>query len=208
MADKRGDLTVEDLRRQTVKDALAEELAGKEPLLDAVFGMIDEDERKIAELERIAKEKGYSNAYGNNDVKLSGGKPSSLSLTITADVDEAVTGLKRLHRELRKTTQELRELERGLAEIADGRPISLDGPSIARSIAEYIEDVEDHAVKLWREKGDLSEVPTYALSEELARREGVREYRVSPEQRAVIHFSENDSRIDVDGPAVLLVNID
>lgn len=135
-------------------------------------------------------------------------KGNDLTITLGADVDEAVSGLKRLQRELRKTTQELRELERGLAEIAEGRPISLDGPSIVRSIAEYIEDVEDHAVKLWREKDDLSEVPTCALSEELVRREGVREYCISPEQRAVIHFSENDSRIDVDGPAVLLVNID
>src|SRR5690625_5635432 len=97
-------------------------------------------------------------------------KRGDWTINITADVEEAVAGFKRLQRELRKTTQEVRELERGLAEIADGRPISLDGPSIVRSIAEYIEDVEDHAVKLWREKDDLSEVPTYALSEELARR--------------------------------------
>lgn len=34
-----------------------------------------------------------------------------LTISITADVDEAVTELKRLQRELRKTTQEVRELE-------------------------------------------------------------------------------------------------
>jgi len=180
MANKSGDLTkidgmgngvtTNDLQRQAIKDALAEELADKQALRDEALAMIDEDERKLAELERLAKEKGFESAYGNNDVKLSDGKPSDIDISITADVDEAVTDLKRLQRELRKTTQELRELERGLTEIADGRPISLDGPSITRSIADYIEDVEDYAVKLWREKGDLSEVPTYALSEELARR--------------------------------------
>src|SRR5690625_7926909 len=102
-------------------------------------------------------------------------KRGDLTINITADVEEAVAGFKRLQRELRKTTQELRELERGLTEIADGRPISLDGPSITRSIADYIEDVEDYAVKLWREKGDLSEVATYALREEVARGERLKE---------------------------------
>lgn len=34
-----------------------------------------------------------------------------LTINITADVDEAVTGLKRLQRELRETTKAVRELE-------------------------------------------------------------------------------------------------
>jgi len=38
-------------------------------------------------------------------------KRGDLAISITADVDEAVTDLKRLQRELRKTTKEVRELE-------------------------------------------------------------------------------------------------
>src|SRR5690625_5837165 len=139
-------ITTNDLQRQAIKDALAEELKDKRVLKDEALALIDEDERKLAELERLVKEKDY----------LPDGKPSDIAITFTADVDEAVTDLKRLQRELRKTTQDLHELERGLTEIADGRPISLDGPSITRSIADYIEDVEDYAVKLWREKGCFS----------------------------------------------------
>src|SRR5690625_141129 len=151
-------ITTDDLQSQAIKDAPAAELRYKRIIRDEALAMIDEDERKISELERIVNEGSSNESVGE------------ITVSVNANVDDAVAGFKRLQRELRKTTQELRELERDLAEIADGRPISLDGPSIARSIAEYIEDVEDNAVKLWREKGDLSEVPTYALSEELARR--------------------------------------
>lgn len=42
-----------------------------------------------------------------------------LTITVTADVDDAVTELKRLQRELRKTTQELREYESSLKGIDD-----------------------------------------------------------------------------------------
>lgn len=104
-------ITTNDLQRQAIKNALAEELKDRRVLSDEAIAMIDEDERKITELERLAKEKGFVNAYGNNDIKLSDGNPSDIAITITADVDEAVTGLKRLQRELRKTAQELRELE-------------------------------------------------------------------------------------------------
>lgn len=41
-------------------------------------------------------------------------KRGDLTISITADVDEAVAGLKRLQRELRKTTQEAREMERAI----------------------------------------------------------------------------------------------
>lgn len=44
-------------------------------------------------------------------------KREDLTITITADVDEAVAGLKRLQRELRKTTQEVREYEEALTEV-------------------------------------------------------------------------------------------
>lgn len=38
-------------------------------------------------------------------------KRGDLTVTITVDADEAITGLKALQRELRKTTKEVRELE-------------------------------------------------------------------------------------------------
>lgn len=38
-------------------------------------------------------------------------KSGDLTINITADVDEAVAGLKRLQREIRKTVKEVRELE-------------------------------------------------------------------------------------------------
>lgn len=106
-----NDVTTNDLQRKAIKDALAEELKDKRVLRDEAIAMIDEDERKIAELERLAKEKGFVNAYGNNDVKLSDGNPSDITISITADVDEAVAGFKRLQRELRETTKAVRELE-------------------------------------------------------------------------------------------------
>lgn len=111
MANKSGDLTVCELQRRKVREALSEELADKRVLREEVLATIEEDERKIAELERVAKEKGFTNAFGNNDVKLSDGKPSDIAITITADVDEAVSDLKRLQREIRKTVKEVRELE-------------------------------------------------------------------------------------------------
>src|SRR5690625_3134426 len=117
--NKRGDLTkidgmgngitTNDIQRQAIKDALAEELKDKRVLRDEALALIDEDERKLAELERLAKEKG----------SLPVGKPSDIAITISADVNEAVTGLKRLHRELRKTTQVVRELESSYKDLYD-----------------------------------------------------------------------------------------
>src|SRR5690625_4077332 len=112
MANKSGDLTkidgmgngvtTNDLQRQAIKDALAEELADKQALRDEALAMIDEDERKLAELERLVKK---SEAVEYKPIRA-----SELTVSIDADVDEAVTGLKRLQRELRETTKAVREV--------------------------------------------------------------------------------------------------
>lgn len=44
-------------------------------------------------------------------------KSGDLAISITADVDEAVTGLKRLQRELRETTKAVRELEQAYKDV-------------------------------------------------------------------------------------------
>lgn len=46
-------------------------------------------------------------------------KRGDLAISITADVDEAVTGLKRLQRELRETTKAVRELESAYKDVED-----------------------------------------------------------------------------------------
>jgi len=102
-------ITTNDIQRQAIKDALAEELKDKRVLRDEALALIDEDERKLAELERLVKEKD----------SLPDGKPSDIAITISADVDEAVTGLKRLQRELRETTKAVRELESAYKDLHD-----------------------------------------------------------------------------------------
>ena len=50
---------------------------------------------------------------GDNEVRIADddGKPSDMTIRITADVGEAITGFKALQRELRETTKAARELE-------------------------------------------------------------------------------------------------
>ena len=51
-------------------------------------------------------------------------KREDLTISITADVDEAVTGLKRLQRELRETTKAVRELESAYKDLHDAEKAS------------------------------------------------------------------------------------
>ena len=97
--NKREDLTVYELQRRKVKEVLSEELAGKHVLRDEVLAMIEEDERKIAELERIVNEGRPYESVGE------------ITVSVNANVDDAVAGFKRLQRELRETTKAVRELE-------------------------------------------------------------------------------------------------
>ena len=92
---KSPELTVDKLRRQSIILALKDELSSSKPLLDDVLALINQDDQKIRELER----------------KLGETNPYELEVSVSADVDDAVTELKRLQRELRKATKEVRELE-------------------------------------------------------------------------------------------------
>lgn len=51
-------------------------------------------------------------------------KSEDLTISITADVDEAVAGFKRLQRELRETTKAVRELESAYKDLHDAENAS------------------------------------------------------------------------------------
>ena len=218
MADKRGDLskiqgmgngvTTQELQRRTILDTLAEELATKKPLLDGVLALIDEDEQKIAELERILES-------------------SDTSITITADVDEAVTGFKRLQRELRATTRETRELEQAYKDVEQsinlsdwcGNKVCYCGNKCGNNAEDVvypelpnITDLGNGFVEIaYPEDVDLSEVSTKELHEELAKREGVEEYTVKPHGSTAKLSIDNETHGNtelIEGPARILVNKD
>src|SRR5690625_3425285 len=101
-------------------------------------------------------------------------KRGELSVKITADVDEAVAGFKRLQRELREATKAARELEQAYSsaveayedvekakDLREGNVI-IDGKKVARAVY-----ATDFGLSTHR---DLSEVPTEVLHEELSKR--------------------------------------
>src|SRR5690625_4568432 len=101
-------------------------------------------------------------------------KRGDLSVKITADVDEAVAGFKRLSRELREATKAARELEQAYSSAAEAYEdvekakdlregnVIIDGRKLSKTV--YAKDfgLSTHL--------DLSEVPTEVLHEELSRR--------------------------------------
>lgn len=175
----------------------------------------------------MADEKQPSRGVENVDLTKIHGMGNDLTVSITADVDEAVKGLKALQRELRKTTQEAREMERVFSltdwcgdkvcycgnkcgnNAEDVLTIEIDGKKIGEAVMpdeiEVSTKAEDFSFY------DLSEVPTKELHEELAKREGVVDYYVGPHgEHAIIKFYDeggNVRNIDVDG-ARILVNKD
>lgn len=101
-------------------------------------------------------------AFGNND------KPSDISIKVTADVNEAITGLKALSRELREATKVARELEQAYSDVGKAKDLRegnviIDGKKVAKAVY-----ATDFGLSTHR---DLSEVPTEVLREELSRRE-------------------------------------
>lgn len=71
------------------------------------------------------------------------GEPSEvevgeITVTINADVSEAITGLKTLQRELRETTKAVREYEAAMKDAV----IEIDGKEIARTVVKEIEKEE------------------------------------------------------------------
>ena len=116
-------------------------------------------------------------------------KARDLTIKVTADVDDAITGFKALSRELHEATKTARELEQAYSSAAeayedvekakdnrigtDGEMrVEIDGKKVAQAV--YARDL---GLTTHR---DLSEVPTEVLREELSKRTGVKEYVVSP----------------------------
>jgi len=137
-------------------------LSSSKPLLDDVLALINQDDQKIRELER----------------KLGETNPYELEVSVSADVDDAVTELKRLQRELRKATQEVRELER-VIESVDGKTSFNLGSGDA--VFKDVKITKPDMFTLDKETYvyDLSDVPTKELYEELSKRSGVSRLDVS-----------------------------
>lgn len=149
-----------------------------------------------------------------------------LTINITADVDEAVTGLKRLQRELRETTKAVRELEQAYKDVEKAvnsgviNVMDKDRGLLASIGREDIITNSDIIVEIdGKEVGkavapdliDLSEVPTKELHEELAKREGVEEYIVRPHGSYVKLSIDNETHgftETIEGPARIIVNKD
>ncbi|MBX6362008.1 MAG: BC1881 family protein [Acidobacterium ailaaui] len=121
----------------------------------------------------MAQTRGENKSSGNVTVK------------ITADVDEAVAGLKRLQRVARETVKEFRELE---------------------SVANEWREVESLTI---RGRVDLSGVPTKELIDELVRRDGVELINVGNDDEYDVRHRSTPSgayyRVHGDGPANVIV---
>lgn len=181
-----------------------------------------------------------------------GGNPSNLTVKVTADVNDAITGFKALSRELRETTKAARELEQAYEDVEIaindfegaklvGNNVYLDGKKIGKVIAPTVKDLqaetlknalqnepnipdrlredllakisEDEAIiaELERKIGDLSEVSTKELHEELTKRDGVEEYIVENRgciAKLLIDNGTHGFTETVAGPARIPVNKD
>jgi len=105
-----------------------------------------------------------------------------LSVKVDVDVSEALTGLKALQREAKKTTQALREVE----------------SEYDLSVGSYL-----HAI--------LTQLPTELLQLELSKREGVTTYEVAPHganAKLTIDNVNSGQTVVIEGPAIVTVNID
>src|SRR5690625_4332943 len=110
-------------------------------------------------------------------------KTGDLSIKVTADVNDAITGFKALSRELREATKAARELEQAYSDVEKAKDLRegnviIDGKKVSETIYAIDFGLSTHR--------DLSEVPTEVLHEELSRRKR--------EGRSEEHTSELQSR--------------
>ncbi|MET3658506.1 BC1881 family protein [Sporosarcina psychrophila] len=138
-------------------------------------------------------------------------KSRELSVKIDVDVSEALTGLKAVERQAKTATQALRVLE------TQGNVINVmtaDSRELIASIGEGNAIVHnDFLVEYGKQamRSDISSFSTKALSEELAKREGVTEYYVAPHgAHAELWIRDADAGVkhDLGGGAIILVNRD
>src|SRR5690625_3495973 len=209
----------------------ADEVAGSNPVLPI----------KSADYKRQYYEKGTINMAD----EMKSREVGELSVKVSADVGEALTGFKALQRELRETTKAARELERAYEDVekainSRGVNVEIDGEKVGKAIYPTTFDLQTNALKraveeseqipdrlredilakfaedeakiaeLNRKLNDLSEVPTKELHEELARREGVKEYMVNLDGTAKICVNNDDEGLTeaFGGPAKIIVNRD
>src|SRR5699024_4397482 len=88
-------------------------------------------------------------------------KPGDLSVKITADVGEAISGFKALQRELRETTKVVREYEKAIENIPmhigdDGLSVSADYEEVGKAVKSVItvRELQSQALKdaVWCEE--------------------------------------------------------
>ena len=94
-------------------------------------------------------------------------KARDLTIKVTADVNDAITGFKSLSRELREATKVARELEQAYSDVEKAKDIRegsvvIDGKKVSEAVYATDFNLSTHR--------DLSEVPTEVLLEELSRR--------------------------------------
>src|SRR5690625_4744835 len=122
----------------------------------------------MADSKRESREVGFkvTDGCGNEACYCDGscreGKARDLTIKVTADVNDAITGFKALSRELREATKAARELEQAYSDVrrakdnrigTDGEMrVEIDGKKVAKAV--YARDL---GLNIRRE---LSEVPT------------------------------------------------
>ena len=132
----------------------------------------------MADSKRESREVGFkvTDGCGNEACYCDGScredKARDLTIKVTADVNDAITGFKALSRELREATKAARELEQAYSDVekakdlllgSDGEMrVKIDGKKVAKAVY-----ARDFGLSTHR---DLSEVPTEVLHEELSRR--------------------------------------
>src|SRR5690625_2050161 len=143
----------------------------------------------MADSKRESREVGFkvTGGCGNEACYCDGScredKARDLTIKVTADVNDAITGFKALSRELREATKAARELEQAYSDVKKAKDLRegnviIDGKKVSDTIY-----ASDFCLSTHR---DLSEVPTEVLHEELSRRKR--------EGRSEEHTSELQSR--------------
>ena len=131
----------------------------------------------MADSKRESREVGFkvTDGCGNEACYCDGScredKARDLTIKVTADVNDAITGFKALSRELREATKVAREMEQAYEDVEKAKDLRegnviIDGKKVAKDIYEPIY-ATDFGLSTYR---DLSEVPTEVLHEELSRR--------------------------------------
>lgn len=155
-------------------------------------------------------------------------KLSELSVKVDVDVSEALTGLKALQREAKKATQCLREVER--VSLADAHELlriqGNDGnwnydqymhgmyngmECVIATLEGRVANYKDAPTQFIAPHCDATALTTEQLQHELAKREGVTTYEITPygaNAKLTIDTVDIRQTVTIEGPAIVTVNID